>query len=276
MTEAAVAAALQLCCTADRAANLERALALVDRAAEAGAQLVALPENVDFIGPAAEKLAGAQPLDGPLVQALRGRAAARRVWLCGGSFAERIDGSPRFHNTSVLIDPAGALVAAYRKIHLFDADPPDGVSYRESRHVEPGRAVVTAATALGVAGLSICYDLRFPELYRALSARGASILLVPSAFTVPTGRAHWELLLRARAVENFAYVVAPAQAGRHSDTRRSWGHAMIVGPRGDVLAQCDAEQEGFCLARLDPAELARARAELPALEHRRLAVQDPA
>lgn len=263
-------AAVQLRASADRADTLTRALALVDRAAAEGARFIATPENTDVIGPRRDRIAGAEPLDGPLVSAYRDTASRHGVWLLIGSFAERVEGEERVRNTSVLIDPAGEVTATYRKIHLFDASPPDGVPYRESEVVVPGTSVTVAATDFARLGLSICYDLRFPELYRRLSWEGADLLCVPSAFTVPTGAAHWETLLRARAIENLSWVIAPAQVGRHGPDRASWGHSLIIDPWGTVVADAGGEAEGLALAAIDPAAVARARAMIPALSHRRL------
>lgn len=271
MAEPMVVAALQLRSTPDRAGNLARSFALLDRAAAAGATFLATPENTDAVAPREERLAAAEPLDGPFVTAYREKARSLGCWLLVGSFGERIADDPRVHNSSVLVAPDGAVACVYRKIHLFDADPPDGVPYRESASVKPGTEVVTAELPAGRLGLTICYDLRFPELYRRLSALGASVLAVPSAFTVPTGRAHWEVLLRARAIENLAYVVAPAQVGEHFPGRRSHGHALVVSPWGEVLADAGGEDEGFALATLDPRQVEQVRAMLPALGHRRLA-----
>lgn len=263
-------AAVQLRSTDDRADTLRRALALVERAAQEGARFIATPENTDVIGPRREKIAQAEPLDGPLVSTYREAAARHGVWLLVGSFAERVEGEEKVRNTSVLIDPAGGVTATYRKLHLFDAAPPDGVPYRESDVVLPGTSVTVAGTDFARVGLSICYDLRFPELYRRLSWEGADLLCVPSAFTVPTGRAHWETLLRARAIENLSWVIAPAQVGRHGPDRASWGHSLIIDPWGTVVADAGGEAEGLALATLDPEAVTRARAMIPALTHRRL------
>lgn len=263
-----VAAAVQLTSTEDKARNLRVALRLADEAVLAGATFVAFPENVDQIAPRARRLADAETLEGPTIAAFRQKAADRRIWILAGSFAERIDAT-HVHNTSVLIGPGGFLAAVYRKLHLFDANPSDGVAYRESESVRPGRELVVHDGPARL-GLSVCYDLRFPELYRRLASLGAELLCVPSAFTVPTGEAHWEVLLRARAIENLAFVVAPAQAGDHGHGRRTWGHAMIVSPWGEVLDSCDGAGEGFARATLEPDTLENARAMLPALAHRRL------
>lgn len=267
MIDSLTAAVVQLQCTADRDANLAIAHDLVRRAAAAGARLVALPENSDLIGPRELKVAAAEPVDGAFVASYRRLARELDIWLLLGSFAERADTPDRIHNTSVLIRPDGTIAASYRKIHLFDATPPDGVPYRESDTVEGGTTPVSVDTPLGKLGLSICYDLRFPELYRALDA---ALLFVPSAFTVPTGAAHWHVLLRARAIENQAFVIAPAQVGEHGGGRRSYGHSLIVDPWGEVISEVEDNQPGFALARLDRARLDDVRRMLPALTHRRL------
>ncbi len=264
-----LAAAIQLTSIADRAKNLARALALVDEAAARGATFVALPENVDFMGPEKEKLAQAEPLDGPTFSHFARKAEEKRIYLLAGTIAETSSIPGRARNTSVLYGPDGSRLAVYRKIHLFDVDIPDGGTYRESDVVERGTEVVDVATPLARFGLSICYDLRFPELYRELSARGCEVLLVPSAFTLFTGRDHWKLLLRARAVENAAWVIAPAQMGRHSEKRSTWGHSMIVDPWGNVVATAPPGP-GLCMAEITGATLERVRRELPALRHRRL------
>lgn len=263
-----LAAAVQLETKDDREANLRDALALVDAACDRGARLVALPENVDFIGPEAQKVAGAEALDGPTFRAFSAKAQERGCWLLAGTIAERARPG-RIHNTSVLFGPDGEATAVYRKIHLFDVDLPDGVRYHESGVVDAGAEVVIARTPLGPIGMSICYDLRFPELYRALSAAGAEILVAPSAFTLHTGKDHWEVLLRARAIENTCWVIAPAQGGRHGGGRLTYGNAMIVDPWGAVVARC-SDGPGLCMAELSPEVLARVRRELPSLSHRKL------
>lgn len=267
-----VVAAVQLRATANRPDTLHRSLALIDRAAREGARFIATPENTDLIGPRREKIEGAESLDGPLISTYRDAAARHGAWLLVGSFAERVPGqeSLKVHNTSVLIDPDGAIAHTYRKMHLFDASLPDGVPYRESEVVVPGSSVEVADTPFAKLGLSICYDLRFPEVYRKQSASGATMLCVPAAFTVPTGRAHWETLLRARAIENLCWVVAPAQVGRHSKDRASWGHSLIIDPWGTVVADAGGDEEGLALATVDTSAVLQARAMLPALQHRRL------
>ncbi len=264
-------ALVQMTSTDDVSANLAAARDLVEEAAARGASLVALPENFAFLRREGAPIACAQDLEGEIVGSLRALARRLRVRLLGGTFPELVPQDTRVHNTSVLISPEGEIEAVYRKLHLFDVDlaASGGGVYRESAFVAPGREVVVARTPDAVIGLSVCYDLRFPELYRALSARGAQILAVPSAFTRETGKDHWEVLLRARAIENQAFVLAPAQCGRHSESRSSHGRSLIVDPWGLVLAQ-GGDQPCVVLADCDLGELARIRASLPALEHRRL------
>ncbi len=264
------AAVVQTNSQASVEANLARVEPLVARAAAEGAQLVALPENFPFMrDDAAGPHPAAQPLDGPIVAFLREQARRHAIVLAGGTFPEAIPGDARVYNTSVVVERDGSIAAVYRKIHLFDVELP-GVSLQESRGVAPGKEVVVADTSLGKLGLSVCYDVRFPELYRALGELGAQLLLVPSAFTVPTGRDHWHVLLRARAIENQCFVVAAAQSGRHGRTRETFGHSLIADPWGRVLAELP-DGEGVAVAELDFAELERVRQRLPALRHRRLA-----
>jgi len=275
-----VIAAVQMTSGEDVEANLERARELVREAATAGALIVGLPENFAYLGSRqdhrlniAEEL---PPVDadqhrdlGPILGAMRALALKAGVWLLLGGFPEKSSSSNRIRNTSVLLNPEGTISAIYRKLHLFDVDVPGGKRFRESETVEAGDDVVVAPTPWGGLGLSICYDLRFPELYRAHAAKGARIVAVPSAFTLETGKDHWHVLLRARAIENQVYVMAPAQIGAHGPTRRSYGHALVVDPWGVIVAEC-ADQEGFALARLDFAHQDRLRAALPVLTHRRL------
>jgi predicted amidohydrolase len=264
-------ALVQTTSTDDVAANLAAASRGVEEAAERGASLVALPENFAFLRREGGPIPCAQGLEGEIVGCLRALARRLRIRILGGSFPEAVPNEARAFNTSVLISPEGELEAVYRKIHLFDVDlaASGGGVYRESAFIAPGRELVVAQTPEAAIGLSVCYDLRFPELYRALAARGAQILAVPSAFTRETGKDHWEVLLRARAIENQAFVLAPAQCGRHSETRASHGRSLVVDPWGVVLAQA-GDRPCVVLADLDLAELARVRASLPALDHRRL------
>jgi predicted amidohydrolase len=226
-----------------------------------------LPELWSCIGLEEVYAENAESIPGPTTEFLAGLARELGIHLLGGSILEREPGEERLFNTSTLFDPSGQLVAAYRKIHLFDVKAPDR-EYAESRTIAPGRKAVTAKAGVVTLGLSVCYDLRFPELYRLLTLRGAEILAVPSAFTLQTGKDHWEVLLRARAVENQAYVVAPAQWGRKADGRWTYGRSMIVDPWGTVLGTCP-DRDGHALATLDLAYLDRFRTEFPTLAHRR-------
>jgi predicted amidohydrolase len=262
-------AAIQMTSTENRAQNEERALALVAQAVDKSAQLIGLPEVWEHVGPAHEKRAFAGPLDGPQLAKLRALAQKHRIWLLAGSIAERVD-EKRIYNTTALIDPRGEIAASYRKLHLFDVDIPDGAKYRESEQVAPGDKLPPSVRVEGLkVGLSVCYDLRFPELYRSMAA---DLICVPAAFTAYTGRAHWEVLLRARAVENQAFVMAPAQVGQigpRSENRFAWGHACVIDPWGEVLADAGGEGEGMAIAEIEPARLAQVRRDLPALQHRR-------
>lgn len=259
-------ACAQLRSTADVGRNLDAVARQVRRAAAEGAALVATPENTTFLGPSSEKLRIAEPLDGPTHRALGDIARTEGVWLLAGSVAERGPTPERCYNTSVLYDPGGAITAVYRKIHLFDVSIPDGPNFRESAFVERGGALTVAESPIGRIGLSICFDLRFPSLYQQLVGMGATVLTVPSAFTVPTGLAHWHTLLRARAIECQAWVLAPAQEGRHDDAgaRESFGHSLIIDPWGRVLADAGRDNpEGLALADIDPDAVARVRASIP-------------
>ncbi|MCI0670746.1 MAG: carbon-nitrogen hydrolase family protein [Myxococcaceae bacterium] len=262
-------AAAQMTSGADKARNVEAATRLVRRAASSGARLVGLPENFSWMGPDAERTAAAEPLQGPTLSRMAELARTLHVTVLAGSILETGAPEGRLFNTSVVFGPDGERLAVYRKMHLFDVEVGDGATYRESAAVAPGTEVVAADTEVGRLGLSVCYDLRFPELYRQLSAGGATLLAVPAAFTLMTGKDHWEVLLRARAIENQAYVLAPAQVGRHSEKRQTWGHAMVVDPWGLVTARA-SEGEGLAVAPVDPELLARVRRDLPSLQHRRL------
>jgi predicted amidohydrolase len=263
-------AVVQLTSTDDLTANLEAARRAVGEAADRGAELVALPENFAYLRREGEPNPCAQALDGEIVGTLRELARSHRARIIGGTFPEAIPNDRRVYNTSVLVSPAGEIEAVYRKIHLFDVDLGSaGGAYTESAAIAPGKEVVVAETPIGPIGLSVCYDLRFPELYRAMADRGVSWIAVPSAFTPTTGKDHWEVLLRARAIENQAFVLAPAQCGRHSPERASHGRSLIIDPWGLVLAQA-GDRPGVITADCDPQELARVRTAVPALRHRRL------
>ena len=260
------AAVVQLNSTNDKARNLAAAERLVRAAVADGAELVALPEKWNLLAAGAELLAGAEPLDGPSLNAARGWARELGIHLLAGSIAEQGPADKAF-NTSVLVGPGGEDIAVYRKIHMFDVDV-DGVAYRESEHEEPGAEIVTAQAADATIGLTVCYDLRFPELYRILAVRGARVITVPSAFTHATGRDHWEVLLRARAIENQAFVLAPNQVGEAPPHFSSYGHAAIVDPWGAVLAVAP-DEECFVAADLDFAAQDSTRESLPSLANRR-------
>jgi predicted amidohydrolase len=263
--------AVQLRSTDDVAANLAICSELTARAAAEGAQLVVLPECFSFLGrregdkrEIIESLDG----DGPIMSALRNLATKHGVWLVGGGMAERVLGDDaRSYNTAVTIDPRGELVARYRKIHLFDVEIPGGAVLRESDATAPGDELVVVDIAGAPVGVSICYDIRFPELYRQLvKDMGAEVLLVPAAFTAHTGAAHWHLLLRARAIEDQAWVVAPAQWGQHNAKRESYGHTLIVDPWGTIAGE-RAEGDGVVVATLDGAAVAKRRTQMPCLSH---------
>jgi deaminated glutathione amidase len=261
------AAAVQLSSTGDKRRNVAVAEALVGRAARAGAHLVVLPEKWNLIDVDERQVAQAEPLDGESLGAARGWARRYAVALVAGSISEAVPGADRAYNTSVLIQPDGSMTAVYRKLHLFDVEV-GGHAYRESAGAIPGSDVVVADALGHRIGLSVCYDLRFPELYRRLSLDGADILAVPSAFTVVTGQAHWEPLLRARAIENQAYVIAAGQTGVHATGTSSHGHSMIVDPWGRILAAA-SDGEDVITADLDFSLLADIRGRVPALRHRR-------
>jgi len=252
--------------------NLAAAGKLLREAKELGADIACLPENFSFIGlKDRDKLAVAEvDGEGPIQDFLRDTARELQLWILGGTTVIKGDSPQRVSNTSLLYDADGRRVARYDKIHLFDVTIPGREeSYLESTHVMPGREVVLADTPVGKLGLSVCYDMRFPELYRDLVARGAEWLSMPAAFTVPTGRAHWETLLRARAIENLCYVVAPAQAGTHSSGRETYGDTLIVDYWGQVLSRL-AKGSGVVMADIDLVKQAETRRRFPALDNRRL------
>jgi nitrilase len=252
--------------------NLAAAAALLREAKDAGAEIACLPENFCFIGlKDADKLRVAEgDGDGPVQDFLSATARALKMWILAGTIVLRGDSASRVANTSLLIDADGKRVARYDKIHLFDVTIPGrNEQYLESRHVTPGGTAVVADTPVGRLGMSVCYDMRFPELYRELVSRGAEWLAMPAAFTVPTGRAHWETLLRARAIENLCYVVAPAQWGTHSSGRETYGDTIIIDYWGQVLSRL-AKGTGVITADIDLTQMNESRQRFPALENRRL------
>jgi len=265
-------AAVQLSSQADVAENLRTVSRVVKEAAARGASLVLLPENFAFMGDEQTRATHAETLGdatAPIQSALAALAREHRIHLVAGGMPERSDDAARPFNTALAFEPSGALVASYRKIHLFDVELADGSSYQESRGNTPGERPVVLDAAGFRLGLSICYDLRFPELYRELTREGAEVLLVPAAFTLHTGKDHWHVLLRARAIEAQSYVVAAAQWGKHPLGRVTYGHALIADPWGTVLAEAP-DGIGFALAELDGARLRDVRASLPSLQHQRL------
>ncbi|UIJ44075.1 carbon-nitrogen hydrolase family protein [Sphingomonas cannabina] len=263
------AALLQMTSGIDPAANARTIVSAVAEAKAAGAAMLFTPEMSNLIDRdrdrAAESVVRAE--DDPVLAAVRGAAAEQGLWVHLGSLAVLADDG-RFANRSFVIDDTGAIRATYDKLHLFDVDLPTGESWRESAAYAPGERAVTAETPLGTLGLSICYDLRFPALFQALSGAGATILAVPAAFTVPTGMAHWHTLLRARAIESAAFVVAAAQVGNHDDGRATYGHSLVIDPWGGVLLDMGSEA-GLGFAEIDPARVADTRARIPVLAHRR-------
>ena len=262
------AAAVQLTATPDKAANLRAADLLVRRAAADGARLVVLPEKWSVLGRGADLREGAEPLDGPAITWARDAARELRIDLVAGSVSERVAGDDKLRNTSLHIGPDGEIKATYRKMHMFDVEV-DGTVYRESEHEAPGDDVVLSTTADGVElGLTVCYDIRFPELYRILAVRGARVVTIPAAFTVPTTRDHWEVLVRARAIEDQCFVIAANQVGTHVEGLASGGRSMIVDPWGLVLAQA-ADAQTVITADLDLDAQAAIRTRLPSLANRR-------
>jgi nitrilase len=273
-----IVAAIQMTSSHRVSDNLRAAGQLLREAKEAGAEVACLPENFSFIGLRdADKLEVAEADgEGPIQEFLRDTARELKLWILGGTTVLKGDTAQRVANTSLLFDADGRRVARYDKIHLFDVTIPGREEqYLESRHVTPGREVVVVDTPVGRLGMSVCYDMRFPELYRDLVAQGAEWLTMPAAFTVPTGRAHWETLLRARAIENLCYVVAPAQYGTHTSGRETYGDTLIVDYWGQVLARL-AKGNGVVTADIDLAKQAETRARFPALDNRRMGLARPA
>src|SRR6266700_3290266 len=262
-------AVIQLNSRDNPAENLAAVERFLDHAAGMGAQLVGLPEFWTYLGPYAGFAEAAQTIPGPAIERLQEKARKHKMIVHGGSIVERSASTPgKFYNTSVLIDRDGAIVARYRKIHLFDVDLANGEKHYESERIEPGNDIVTAEIDGITFGLTICYDLRFPELYRLLALKGAQIIMVPAGFTLHTGRDHWEVLLRARAIENLCYVIAPAQVGTYPPNRQCFGRSMIVNPWGLVLAQAQDSPTAI-IADIDLNQIGQVRAQIPCLENRR-------
>ena len=264
------AACVQLRSSDDVAENIRDTARLVREAASQGATFIATPENTTLMAPdGAAKLARSyDEAHDPALPAFSGLAKELKVWLLIGSLAIKLSDS-KTANRSFLFAPDGGLTARYSKLHLFDVTLASGEAYRESDTVEGGGEAVLAETALGKIGLTVCYDMRFPLLYRQLAQKGAFLFTIPSSFTVPTGQAHWHVLLRARAIENGAFVIAPAQGGLHANGRKTYGHSLIVSPWGEILAEAGTDP-GVILAEIDPALSVQARARIPSLMHDRV------
>ncbi len=269
MTERFTVACIQNTAQPEIGDSMRQVAELVRRARDAGADFILTPENVSMLEPRRRRvLDKAQPEDGhDALAAFRDLARETGAWLLAGSLTVKVE-PERVANRSFLLDPAGGIVARYDKLHMFDVDLEGGESYRESRTYRPGDRAVVARLPWGVLGLTICYDLRFPHLYRSLAKAGADFLTVPSAFTRPTGRAHWHVLLRARAIETGCFVFAPAQCGEHAGGRKTYGHSLIVDPWGEILAD-GGEEPGFITAPVDTARIAEARSMVPSLSHDR-------
>jgi predicted amidohydrolase len=270
MSERFLAACAQLTARGDVDENLATCRRLAGEARERGAKLVVLPENFAFMGVGEQdKFAIAEEIETPgkIVGALREMAAAHGIWVFAGGMPERSAQPDKVYNTCVVVTPEGRVAARYRKIHLFDVRIPGGAEFQESKTVAAGKEPVVVETPWTRVGLSICYDVRFPELYRALGTLGARVVVVPAAFTLHTGKDHWHTLLRARAIENQVYVLAAGQYGRHNEKRVCYGHSVIVDPWGTVIAEA-ADREGVIVGEIDPAFQDKVRRELPVLDHR--------
>lgn len=273
MTDRLPVALIQTRTPATAAAGLAHVAPLVREAAAGGARLILTPEGTNLLEQRRDRRPAAlsAEADDPAVLGLRRLADELDVWLLIGSaiVLSEIDCETRAANRSLLVDPSGSIVARYDKLHVFDVDLPNGETYRESASVRPGDGAAAAHTPWGGLGLTVCYDVRFPQLFRALARAGADLIAVPAAFTVPTGEAHWEVLLRARAIETGAFILAPAQGGTHEDGRRTWGRSMVVDPWGAVIARADHDAPCVLHANLDMGAVARARQAVPALSHDR-------
>ena len=263
-----LAAAIQMHAGLDKPQNLACAVKLVEEAAACGAKLVVLPEYFNCLGPLPEVVAQSEPIPGPTSETLRQLAQRLEIALVAGSLCERLAGTDRGRNTSLVFGPDGEQLAIYHKLHLFDITLSESLTFEESHWVTPGECLSVLKSPLGTIGQAICYDLRFPEIFRQMTAQGMEILAFPSAFSQTTGEAHWEALLRARAIENQVYVIAANQYGVHSPQFTSYGHSMIIDPWGKVLAT-QASGDGVILAEIDLNYLKQVRRDLPALMHQR-------
>lgn len=270
MADQVKAACIQVCAGPEVQPNLAATSELIRRARDQGAEFILTPENAVMMEPRrGPKFEKAEREENPYILPVFSELAIETgTWILAGSLAVKIPNEERLANRSYLFDPEGRIAARYDKIHMFDVDLANGETYRESSQFRPGDRAVVAETPFGIVGLTVCYDLRFPALHRALAQAGATILTSPAAFTVPTGRAHWHTLLRARAIENTCFVLAPAQTGTHADGRGTYGHSLIIDPWGEILAEADSEP-GLITATLDLGRLAETRAMIPSLHHDR-------
>jgi deaminated glutathione amidase len=267
-------AAVQMTSGPNPEQNVDDAVDLVRRAAYEGASYVQLPEYFNYRGPTSRYSSVAESIPGPTTNRLGELARDLGITLHVGSLFERADEPDKAYNTSVVLAPSGEIIATYRKVHLFDVDVPGGIEHRESRHIAPGDQLVLAHVDGFTLGLSVCFDLRFPELYRELSLAGATVLAVPSSFAVATGRVHWTTLLVARAIENHAFVIAAAQAGTTSEGVSSYGHSMIIDPWGEILAESGFDSEDVLIATIDLEQVEARRSQIAVLELRRPEIYD--
>lgn len=267
MADSFIAACVQTTSVSDTQATMAAVGDLIRRARDAGADFISTPEVVSMLGPRKDVLANAQTMDNhDGIAAFAALAKETGAWLLAGSMVVRLkEGEDRLANRSMLFSPAGQITATYDKIHMFDVDLEGGESYRESSTYQPGDSAVVADLPWGKLGMTICYDMRFPYLYRDLAHAGADFLTAPSAFTVPTGRAHWHVLLRSRAIETGCFMMAAAQVGEHFPKRKSYGHSIMINPWGEVIAELEANETGFITAEIDPAKIKEARQMVPSL-----------
>jgi len=259
-------AAIQMTSTENHQQNIVKATQLIEQAACRGAKIVALPENFYYLDMEGEPYPIAINNNGKLTKTLSEIAAKQRIYLIAGTIPEKIEGSHKTYNSTLVFNPTGQLIGCYRKIHLFDFSPDSQKAYSESHLIEKGTEAIVVDTEYGKIGLAICYDLRFPELFRKLTLMGAIMIVIPSAFIVSTGKDHWEILLKARAIENQVYIVAPNQFGKHNPKRVSYGHSMIIGPWGVPIAHAE-DREGIIMADMDKNYLDEVRNKLPVLNH---------
>ncbi|BAU04138.1 hydrolase [Fischerella major NIES-592] len=264
-----LAAAIQMTSVPELEKNLAQAEELIDLAVRQGAELVGLPENFPYMGEDKDKLAQAEAIAYKTEAFLKTMAQRYQITILGGGFPIPVEGTGKVYNTALLVDPNGQELSRYRKVHLFDVNVPDGNTYRESSTVMAGTELpsIYADELLGNIGLSVCYDVRFPELYRHMSSKGVDVIFVPAAFTAFTGKDHWQVLLQARAIENTSYIIAPAQTGLNYNRRQTHGHAMIIDPWGVILADA-GEKPGIAIAEINPSRLEQVRRQMPSLQHR--------